>query len=204
VKVVHVAEIPVLPALGGTLAWKPVRHTLGIDAFGVNAYQGDAVGDLVVEDHRDPHQELYVVLRGTARFRSGDAEFDAPAGTFVLFEPREHRVAHALEPGTVVVAIGAEAKRFEPSSWEYAFRARGHLHLGHQQAAREALADGLARYPDRYDLLYANACLQASTGDRDAALTSLRQAVAERPVVLDWARDEPLLDPIRDDPRFPS
>src|ERR671935_2582939 len=119
-KRIHVDEIESLPALGGELQWKPVRHTLGVDAFGINAYHGEKEGDLVVEEHADPHQELYLVLRGRARFRSGEDEFDAPAGTFVLFEPQEHRVAHAAEADTVVVAIGAEAARFEPSGWEYA------------------------------------------------------------------------------------
>jgi hypothetical protein len=35
-----------------------VRHVLGIDAFGVNAYRGESEGDLVVEEHEGQHQEL--------------------------------------------------------------------------------------------------------------------------------------------------
>ena len=116
-KRLHLDEIESLPALGGLLQWKPVRHTLGISAFGINAYRGEQEGDLVVEEHADPHQELYIVVSGRARFRAGEEEFDAPAGTLVLFEPREHRVAQALEPGTTIVAVGAmrvSSKRSRP------------------------------------------------------------------------------------------
>src|SRR5919202_6149647 len=129
-KRVHVDEIESLPLTWLGLRWKPVRHALDVSAFGINAYHGAQPGEIVVEDHADPHQELYVVLRGAAHFRAGDEEFDAPAGTFVLFEPREQRVAHATEADTVVVAIGADADRFTPSGWEYAFRAKALFDLG--------------------------------------------------------------------------
>src|SRR5207247_1053689 len=161
VKRLHLDEIESLPALGGLLQWKPVRHTLGISAFGINAYRGEQEGDLVVEEHADPHQELYIVVSGRARFRAGEEEFDAPAGTLVLFEPREHRVAQALEPGTTIVAVGAEAERFEPSAWEFAFRAKGLFDLGRIEEAREVVEEGLRRHPERADLLYTRACLAA-------------------------------------------
>ena len=83
-RIVQLDEFDALPVLGGTLRWLPIRHELGIDAFGINAYVGHNVGDLVVEDHEDDHQELYVVLTGAAQFRSGEQEFDAPAGSHVV------------------------------------------------------------------------------------------------------------------------
>jgi quercetin dioxygenase-like cupin family protein len=181
-----------LPALGGQLQWKPVRHALGVDAFGVNAYHGASTGDLVVEEHEDPHQELYLVVRGRARFRAGGDEFDAPAGSFVLFEPGEHRVGYAAEPDTVVVAVGAEAERFEPSAWEYAFRSKGLLDLGRSEEARAAAAEGLELYPSRPDLLYALACIEAKAGNKAAALERLGEAATQHREVLDWAREEPL------------
>lgn len=200
----HVDDIETLPLTWLELQWKPVRHALGIDAFGINAYHGENEGDLVVEEHTDRHQELYLVLRGRARFRSGDEEFDAPAGTFFVFEPQEQRVAHAAEAGTTVVAVGAEAKRFEPSAWEYAFRGKALFDLGRLTEARQTVEEGLARYPERADLYYGRACVDAASGDRDAALENLRQAVELHPPVAEWARDEQAFDPIRDDPRFPA
>jgi tetratricopeptide (TPR) repeat protein len=202
VKRVHVDEIESLPALDGELQWKPVRYTLGVDAFGINAYHGENEGDLVTEEHADVHQELYLVVRGTARFRSGDEEFDAPAGTFVLFEPKEHRVAHASEPGTTIVAIGAEAKRFEPSRWEYSFRAGGLAKLGRYDEARQALEDGREHYPDSWELVYDLACVESLAGNADAALDQLRRAVELDPKAAERAREDPDFDTIRDDPRF--
>jgi quercetin dioxygenase-like cupin family protein len=202
-KRIHVDEIESLPITPGEpLSWKPVRHALGVDAFGINAYHGESEGDLVVEDHADRHQELYLVLRGAARFRAGGEEFEAPAGTFVLFQPGEQRVAHAAEPETVVVAIGAEEKRFDPSEWEFAFRAYGLSALGRQDEAYAALDEGMAQYPGSGRLLYDRACLEALAGDREAALEHLREALERRPELADLARTDEDLNSVRDDPRF--
>jgi quercetin dioxygenase-like cupin family protein len=203
VKRIHVDEIEPLPALDGELQWKPVRHALEIDAFGINAYTGDA-GDLVVEEHADPHQELYLVVSGRARFRSDDDEFDAPAGTLVLFEPREHRVAHAAEANTTVVAIGAEAKRFDPSVWEYAFRAAGLARLGRLDEARRAIEDGLDRYPENARLLYDHACIEALYGERERVFELLREAVSRDATFAELARADPDFDSLRDDPELES
>lgn len=202
-KRVAVDEIDALPVLDGALQWKPVRFTLGVDAFGINAYTGDN-GALVVEEHADEHQELYLVVRGGARFLAADEEFDAPAGTFVLLEPSERRVAHATEDGTVVVAIGAEARRFEPSRWEYAFRGAGLAKLGRFDEAREAVGDGLDRYPDHPYLLYELACIETRAGESGRALELLRQAVAGDGRLAEHARQDPDLAAIRDDPAFAS
>jgi mannose-6-phosphate isomerase-like protein (cupin superfamily) len=192
VKRIHLDEIESLPALGGELQWKPVRHTLGVDAFGINAYRAENVGDLVVEDHEDEHQELYVVVSGSARFDVEGEEFDAPAGTLVLVAPGEHRVAHAAEPGTTVLAVGAEAKRFEPSAWEYGFRAAGLIDLGRLDEARGALAEGRERYPDlRFHFQYAR--LAAAEGDSETAREHLRQAEETDPTVAERARNDSLL-----------
>jgi tetratricopeptide (TPR) repeat protein len=192
-KKAHVDEIESLPITWLELQWKPVRHALGISAFGINAYHGESEGDLVVEEHADRHQELYLVVRGRARFRSNEDEFDAPAGTFVLFEPDEHRVAYAAEPGTTVVAVGAEAARFEPSGWEFAFRGKALFDLGRHDEAREAIEEGLKRYPDRADLVYGRACVRAAAGELDAAREDLQRAIELHPEIRDWAREEPVL-----------
>ncbi len=204
-KRIHVDEIETLPALDeGSLQWKPVRHSLGIDAFGINAYHGAKEGDLVVEEHADQHQELYLVLSGRARFEAAGEEFDARAGTFVLLEPNEKRVAHALEPETVIVAVGAEAERFEPSPWEYAFRGWGLAKLGRFDEARRAIDEGLERYPDKPRLLYDLACVEALAGEKERALTSLGEAVRRDAQFAEHARGDPDFASIRDDPEFES
>ena len=106
--------------------WKPIRHHLGIRAFGVNAGVASRAGDWVVEEHTElqggaaGHEELYFVARGRARFSIEGEEFDAPAGTLVFVpDPATLRSAKALEPGTAVLYVGAKrGQAFEISPWE--------------------------------------------------------------------------------------
>jgi hypothetical protein len=107
--------------------WKPLRHHLGIDVFGINAYAATEAGQVVIEEHDElddddgpGHHELYFVHTGSARFTIDGESFDAPAGTLVyLDDPALVRKAVAAEPGTTVLAIGAQpGAAFEPSEWE--------------------------------------------------------------------------------------
>src|SRR5215470_12886631 len=80
---------------------RPVRHHLGITAFGSNAWTAAEVGDRLMPEHEeDPgNEELYVVLRGRARF-----EIDGDA----------------VEAGTTVLAIGSTVgKPYEAGGWEF-------------------------------------------------------------------------------------
>jgi quercetin dioxygenase-like cupin family protein len=100
--------------------WLTVRHAFGIRAFGINAWRG-ARGAEVIERHdEDEHEELYVVVRGAARFEVGGETVEAPAGTFVFVQdPVLERVATALEADTVVLSVGGPPGRaFEVSDWE--------------------------------------------------------------------------------------
>src|SRR5690349_25041661 len=94
--------------------WKPLRHDLGIGAFGVNAWVAPAAGDQAIECHDEApkdggtsgHEELYVVLGGAARFTVGSDEFEAPAGTLVFVaDPALTREAIATEPHTTVLVV---------------------------------------------------------------------------------------------------
>lgn len=62
-------------AVAGVL-WKPLRRTLGIDAYGINAYSAAAAGEHVVEEHTEEtlgHQEVYVVIAAARRSRSTES-----------------------------------------------------------------------------------------------------------------------------------
>ena len=65
---------------------RPVRHHLGITAFGANAWTVENVGDRLMPEHEEDEgsEELYVVLRGRARFEIGGESVDAPQGTLVF------------------------------------------------------------------------------------------------------------------------
>lgn len=108
--------------------WKPLRHQLGIGAFGVNAWSAATAGAAIIEPHdeapddEDPrsHEEVYVVLTGRAEFTIDSATFEAPAGTVVAVrDPLLTRSAIAREPGTTILTIGAApGHAFTPSPWE--------------------------------------------------------------------------------------
>jgi hypothetical protein len=127
--IAHLDEVPTLSfASAEEPDWKPLRHHLGVAAFGVNAWVAARAGDIVIERHdelpgdaqTDGHEELYVVFRGGARFTVGDTEIDAPAGTLVFISDTGlTRAAVATADDTVVLAVGAaRGVAFEPSAWE--------------------------------------------------------------------------------------
>ena len=209
-KVVRIQDVDPIPVVGGELQWRPLRRTLGIGAFGINAYTANA-GELVVEEHDETgdgaghHQELYVVVTGRATFTVDGAEIDAPVGTCVfLDDPKERRGARAVENGTTVLAVGGEVgKPFEVSPWEFAFAGAPALREKRYDEAKRHLLEGLEHHPDNLGLIYDLACVEALAGEREAALEHLEQAF-ENPRLREWAKQDSDLDSLRNDPRFTS
>lgn len=203
-RVVHLEQLEAIPG-PGSLTWRPVRLTLGIRAFGCNAYTAAEAGQDVVERHtEDPvlaHQELYFVAAGRATFTIDDITYDAPVGTYVFVpDPRSERYAVAAESDTTVLSFGGPPT-FEPSAWEWAFRA-GPLIRSDPTQAREILAEGLSVHPESAVLHYNLACLNAVEGQPVQAIAELRRAVELQPDAVNWARDDDDLDSLRDDSAF--
>jgi len=192
----------------GTLRWTPLRRHFGITAFGVNAYSAEEVGQEVVEEHTEQtlgHEELYVVVSGRASFRLGAEQLDAPAGTAVFIrDPAVRRAAVAAEPGTTVLAIGGKPGSHEISTWEYSFAGYGHLAAGDVERGLAVVREGLEAQGESARLLYDLACLESRAGRRDDALEHLARAVALDPKFGEHAQDDPDLDELRGDPRFPG
>jgi tetratricopeptide (TPR) repeat protein len=204
-KVIHIDSIEAIPG-PDTLTWRPVRATLGLRAFGTNAYTAEEPGVDVVEPHTESltlaHEELYFVHRGRATFTVDGERFDAPAGTYVFVpDPASHRHAVAAEAGTTVLSFGGPAT-FEPSAWEWTFRAAAVRKAGDLEQAREILDEALAGFPDSAAVHYELACLEAEAGHRDAALMRLREAIARQPEVAAYARDDDDFAPLRDHSEF--
>ena len=187
--------------------WKPLRRTLGIDAFGINAYAAAEAGEHVVEDHTEAtlgHQEVYVVVTGHATFTLDGDEVDAPQGTVVFVrDPSVRRKAVAVEAGTTVLAIGGVPGVHAPSPWEWTFEAERYRANGDHVAALELLADADSRFPDNAGVLYATACWEAMAGDTDAAIAHLSAALELEPKVSGWAKGDADLDSIRGLPGSP-
>jgi tetratricopeptide (TPR) repeat protein len=193
------------------LRWHPVRHTLGVRGFGVNAYSAGA-GEDVVEDHTEAddagrgHQEMYVVLSGHARFDVDGETIDAPAGTFVFLpEPTSRRHAVAQADGTTVLALGGEpGVPYEVSAWEWRFRAQPHIDAEEWEKGIALMHDGLAARPGDASLLYNLACFEANLGRLDDARAHLQQALEAEPEnVREWAAGDTDLDPLRERADFP-
>jgi tetratricopeptide (TPR) repeat protein len=189
--------------------WLRVRRQLDVRAFGVNVYGADA-GKRVIEDHDElgtasgHHQELYVVLRGHARFELDGDVHDAPTGTAVFVrDPAVRRGAHAEEDGTLVLVAGGDpGKAYEVSIWEQAADAYPHWENGDYGRAVEILRGVVDNYPETGLILYNLACAETLNGEHEAALEHLARATALEDRGRKAAREDPDFDAIRDDPRF--
>jgi tetratricopeptide (TPR) repeat protein len=72
--------------------------------------------------------------------------------------------------------------------------------LGDGAAARQAMGDLVAHHGDRS--LYQQAQVLAQWGELDAAVEALQRALQVGDSGLIYSRNDPFLDPLRDDPRF--
>ena len=190
----------------GSLVWKPVRKTLGVTAFGINAYTAANAGDEVVEDHTEEqlaHEEIYAVVAGHATFTVDGEEVDAPAGTLVYLDDiRQRRSAVAKVPNTTVLAIGGKPGVHAVSDWEYFFPALPHIAAGDYDAARAVLEDALEER-DTPPLHYHLARLEALAGNTERALAELRVAVDAHDRFRAHAAQDDAFASIRGDQRFP-
>jgi hypothetical protein len=160
-RVTRVEDVEGVPWPGG-ITWHPVRWALDFRAFGVGGYSGDA-GDVLIEEHDESedgrgHQELYVVLRGSARFTLDGAEVDLAAGAIVAVDPGVRRVAVATEDESIVLAMGREPS-FEVAGSEWLMRARAVMETDRDRS-RALLEEGLRELPRSPAIRYGFALLE--------------------------------------------
>jgi tetratricopeptide (TPR) repeat protein len=207
-RVIRLNDVDTIAVAG--VNWRPVRRALGITGFGVNAYTADR-GEQLIEEHDESgdgaggHQELYVVLKGHARFVVDGDDIDAPPATFVFVpETTSRRAATALADGTTVLVVGGPSGTIKPSAWEYYFAALPAAEAGEHRRAYEIAAAGLADYRDNPSLHYNLACYASLAGDNERALEHLARAFEGNPETREWAASDSDLDGIRSDPRYPG
>jgi tetratricopeptide (TPR) repeat protein len=190
----------------GREPWRPVRHHLGITAFGINAWTARSAGDRIINEHDeadDGSEELYVVLQGHAVFELDGERRDAPAGTFVFVQPGVKRTAFAEEPGTTLIAVGGiPGKAYEPSGWEL-WAPLNPLYQAREYAEAADRGRELAQAYPQYPTLWFNvACCESLAGRKDDAVAHLRQAIDLSERFRAYAQSDSDFDPIRDDPAF--
>jgi tetratricopeptide (TPR) repeat protein len=203
--VAHLDEIQEFDDAG--CHFQPVRHQLGITAFGVTAWTARAAGDLVINEHDegDPtaDQELFLVLRGHAVFELDGDRVDAPAGTLVFAPPRTTRTASAVQDGTIIVAVeGTPGAAYEARGWELWAPLAPLYEAGEHAQVADRLDAVVAASPQYPMLFYNLACCEAQCGRTETALDHLRQAVEMSEEFRGTAKADSDLDPIRRDPVF--
>jgi mannose-6-phosphate isomerase-like protein (cupin superfamily) len=197
-------EVETAQHRGSTLI--PVRHELGFQPAGVNAWIADAGGQLIPPHEEDSgNEELYVVVRGRATFTVGEETADAPAGTFVFVPAQVLRTATAEEDGTIVFVVGGtEGEAFNAGGWESFLLADAHRRAGRYDEGRAIMLQLIAEKPGHWATHYNTGCFESLAGNADAAFEHLRRA-KELDTAGDSAqyfREDTDLDPIREDPRF--
>jgi quercetin dioxygenase-like cupin family protein len=200
--VAHLDDLESVAVAG--VNWRPVRRRFGITAFGVNAYTGDT-GEHVVEEHTEArlrHEELYVVLRGGARFTLDGEELDVESGGLVFVrDPEVRRAAVARSDGTTVLGLGARpGEPYTASAWEYYFAAQPAYDARDFVAAYDIAAEGLPAHPDSAPLHYQLACFAARDGRDDLARQHLERAFGLDDATRQWAAEDADLDSLRGAP----
>ena len=202
-----VARIEDIPEItDGREPWRPVRHHLGIKAFGVNVWTAKTAGDRIINEHEEadgPDEELYLVLSGRARFELGGEQLDAPTGTLVFVQPETRRTAYAEEPDTSLLALGGRRGGvYDPGGWELWAPVNPLYQAGEYAKAAEhgrAIADANPAY---WAVAYNVACCEALAGRPAEALVYLRKAIDTADQARELAKDDSDLESLREDPAF--
>jgi tetratricopeptide (TPR) repeat protein len=191
----------------GREPFRPVRHHFGITSFGATAWTARDAGDRIINEHDesepDASEELYLVVRGRAVFELDGDRVAAPAGTFVFAPPGVKRTAFAEEPETTVLALGGTpGKAYEPDGWELWAPLNALYDAGEYAEAADRGRELVAAHPQYAGLLYNLACCESLAGRTADALDHLRRAIERSEQSRSYAKEDPDLGPIRDEPGF--
>jgi len=201
--VAHLDEIDEIS--DGRCPSRPVRHHFGITSFGVNAWTGREAGDRIINEHdeADENEELYLVHTGRARFELGDAEVDAPAGTFVFARPGLRRTAFAEEPGTTILALGGTpGQAYEPHGYEIWSQVRPLYDAGRYDEAADRGRELIAANPHYPMAAYNVACAESLAGRKNDAIEHLRLAIEGNDRFREYAAEDSDFDTIRSEAAF--
>jgi tetratricopeptide (TPR) repeat protein len=186
-----------------------LRRTLDIGAFGASASYQAKAGEEVVGEHdelgpgADGHEELYVVVQGSATFTLDGEEIEAPQGTVVFVQPGTTRKAVATSDETIVLSVGGrrgEAYRLPPGAELYDFFE--HYKQEDWESALAACHVALEKHPGNALILYNIACMQSMLGRGDEALATLGEAVEKWPKFKENAQADDDFASLREDARF--
>ena len=139
------------PLPDGRYRYRPVRHHLGIQGFGVTAWVGAAAGDPIInkyDEDSEAAEELFIVLSGRAIFELEGEKVDATRGTLVFTAQGTRRTAVAAEQATTILVVdGTPGKAYDASGWELWAPLRPLYDKGEHAELRARLEDVIAANP---------------------------------------------------------
>ena len=105
-----------------------VRGFLGVESFGVNAFEAHE-GELLIVPHDElgdgeQQEELYLVVEGRARFVCDGEAVELGPGEVLFARPGVRREAVALESPTMLFIVGGRpGQAYSPPIWATDWRA---------------------------------------------------------------------------------
>jgi tetratricopeptide (TPR) repeat protein len=186
-----------------------LRRELDIGSFSIFAVEAEAGKELVSERTAtgyaaDRHEEVFVIVRGGAKFVVDDHEIEAPQGTAIFVRDVEaKRKANATEDGTTLLVIGGRrGEAWRPTPGEAMYEFFPLYEAKDYEGALRVAEQILDEYPGNGLAHFNIACMQSLLGHEDEAIEHLREALEAAPPLLENARTDDDFAPIRDDPRF--
>lgn len=104
-KKVEDIEYQLGPAAISGIRLRPAAQALGVSAFGIAVLEIEA-GASSYPAHDHGHDEVYVVLKGSATLETGKDALLLGAGTFVRVPPGEERTFLPGPEGVTLLALG--------------------------------------------------------------------------------------------------
>jgi tetratricopeptide (TPR) repeat protein len=187
---------------------RPIRSHFGITSFGVNAWTAHEAGARIISEHdesgeEEGQEELYVVLRGHARFELDGERVEAPADTLVFVPPGVKRTAFGEVPGTTILALGGwPGRAYEPTGYEFWAPLVPLYEAGQYVEAADRGRELVQAHPEYPALLYNVACCESLAGRPADAIEHLRLAIERGDRFRSLAAKDSDFDSTRDEPAF--